>query len=280
MNAGQCKVSERNGISAAENGSVDSSDPAPSPLSLDLLFTPADFSFLPKRELSDTTCVVFDVLRATSSMVAALAHGAAAIIPVAEIAEALQLRSRRPDCLLAGERNGVKISATLTGSIDFDLGNSPREFTREKVSGRMIVMTTTNGTRALRSCAHARTVLVGSFLNLAAVSMSLIRERPAKVLLICSGTFEQTAYEDILAAGALCDALWPAYRRGMVADSAVAARKLYLLEKSNLLAAMGESRNGGRLLRRPELHDDVEVCSRRDIFPVCPCLNQKGEVTL
>src|SRR5262245_5284580 len=112
--------------------------------SLEVLFTPADFAALEARDLSETVCVVFDVLRATSTIVTALANGASAIFPVAEISEALAVRRKEMDVLLAGERNGLRILNHLTGSIAFDLGNSPREFTRAKVAGRPIAMTTTN----------------------------------------------------------------------------------------------------------------------------------------
>src|SRR4051812_10101171 len=132
---------------------------------LEVLFTPADFATLGARNLSQTTCVVFDVLRATSSMVTALAHGAAAVIPVGEISEALARRRSDPEVLLAGERDGLRISGALAGGTEFDLGNSPREFTPDRVQGRQIAMTTTNGTRALRAAAGAMNVLIGSFLN-------------------------------------------------------------------------------------------------------------------
>ena len=115
-------------------------------------------------------CVVFDVLRATSTFVTALHNGAKAIVPVSEISEALAFRRKQPDVLLGGERDGVRIRAAQTGGIDFDLGNSPREYTPEKVRGRTIVSTTTNGTRALRACAGAKTVLAASFLNLTATA--------------------------------------------------------------------------------------------------------------
>src|SRR5437870_5610701 len=82
-------------------------------------------------------------------------------------------------------RNGLRIRADLTGSIDFDLGNSPREFTPERVQGRTIVMTTTNGTRALRACAGAQRILVGSFLNLRATTQWLREKEPAHLILIC-----------------------------------------------------------------------------------------------
>src|SRR5262245_27463045 len=114
---------------------------------LEVLFTPADFDALTRRNLNDALCVVFDVFRATSSMVTALANGAAAVVPVAEISDALSIRRKQPDILLAGERDGVRILAPISGGIDFDLGNSPREFTRDAVAGKTIVTTTTNGTR-------------------------------------------------------------------------------------------------------------------------------------
>lgn len=246
--------------------------------SLEVLFTPADFESLKQRELSDSVCVVFDVLRATSSMVTALANGAKAIIPVEEISEAVSLRRRNPKILLAGERNGLRIPASLSGGIDFDLGNSPREFAKPKVHGRTIAMTTTNGTRALRSCAGAGIVLVCSFLNLEATADFIRHRNPARLILICSGTFEQTAYEDILGAGALCDLLWSRYRNGAVAESALVAWRLFRLERTNLLKAIGSSRNGKRLLSMPELKDDVRFCARLNAFPIVVEMDKRGRV--
>src|SRR5882762_2319388 len=130
----------------------------------EVLFTPAEFRALRQRDLTNTVCVVVDVLRATSSIVTALANGAAACIPVEEISEALAMRRQRPGALLAGERDGLRIGAALTGGVEFDLGNSPREFTREKVAGKTIISTTTNGTRALRACRGAEWVIVASLL--------------------------------------------------------------------------------------------------------------------
>ena len=243
---------------------------------LEVLFTPADFAQLPQRDLTGTVSVVFDVLRATSTMITALANGAAGIIPVAEIPEALALRRDRPDLLLAGERNGLRIQADLTGGVPFDLGNSPREFAREKVDGRMIAMTTTNGTRALRACAGARAVLIGSFLNLSATVSRLQKER--NLIVVCSGTFEQAAYEDVLGAGALCDLLWARFTDWKISDSARMARDLFLLAAPDLLAALGSSRNGRRLLDQPELRDDVAFCARRDAYLIAAALEPDGTV--
>lgn len=247
--------------------------------SLEVLFTPADFAALKRRNLDDATCVVFDVFRATSSIVAALAHGARAVFPVAEIPEALALRKTHPGALLAGERDGLRIQAGLSGGVEFDMGNSPREFVREKVSGKTIVMTTTNGTRAIRAAAHAHRLLAGSFLNLQATADCISRLRPEHLLIVCSGTFEQAALEDILAAGALCHWVRDAFAEGDVCDAALAAEALYLASGSNLAEAAGKSRNARRLLGNPELKEDVTFCLRRNVFDITATLQPDGSIT-
>src|SRR5690349_12641753 len=98
---------------------------------IEVLFSPAEFEALHKCDLSKTTCVVFDVLRATSSIITALANGARNVTPVATIEEAVREKERYSATLLAGERDGFRITKKLTGGVDFDLGNSPREFTRD-----------------------------------------------------------------------------------------------------------------------------------------------------
>src|ERR1039458_9677250 len=105
-------------------------------MKIDTLLTPAELPALARRDLRGAACVVFDVLRATSTFVTALRNGANAVIPAAEISEALAIRKKQPQILLGGERDGVKIRAAQSGGTDFDLGNSPREFTPEIVRGR------------------------------------------------------------------------------------------------------------------------------------------------
>ena len=251
-------------------------------MKIETILTPAELPAFAQRDLRATACVVFDVLRATSTFVTALHHGAQAIIPVSEIVEALEIkkseaRSRKPELiLLGGERNGVRISAD---GIDFDLGNSPREYTPEKVRGKTIVSTTTNGTRALRACVGAKTVLAASFLNLTATADFLRQENFENILLVCAGTGENQADEDVLAAGALAELLTA---RGDVrstnSDSTEIARRAWLAAKLDLPATGGKSENARRLLAIPELRDDVAFCLQRDIFPLVAKMEADGVI--
>jgi len=240
---------------------------------LEVILTPAELPALARRDLRDAVCVVFDVLRATSTFVTALHNGTKAIVPVSEIAEALAIRKKQPDVLLGGEREGVRICAAQTGGIDFDLGNSPREYTAGKVRGRIIASTTTNGTRALRACAGAKTVLAASFLNLTVTARFVEKLQPVQVLLVCAGTRENMALEDVLAAGAFCELLMADFF-----DSAKMARRVYAQAKSDLPAAVRGSENAQRLLAIPELRDDVPFCLQRDVCPLIAKMEADGLV--
>jgi 2-phosphosulfolactate phosphatase len=284
-------------------------------MKIDAILSPAELPALAGRDLRDIACVVFDVLRATSTFVTALHNGAKAVVPVAEIFEALAIRQKQPGVLLGGERDGVKIRAGQTGGVDFDLGNSPREYTPEKVRGKTIVSTTTNGTRALRACAGAQTVLAASFLNLTVTAQFIRQLQPAQILLVCAGTRENMADEDVLAAGALCEILdaplassllgAPASRRPVgsrkpelagetpalpgtvprfegirLNDSAETARNAWRMAKSSLLEVVSEAENARRLLAIPELRDDVAFCLQQDVFNLAAVLGRDGTIRI
>jgi 2-phosphosulfolactate phosphatase len=252
-------------------------------MKIETILTPAELPALAQRDLRATACVVFDVLRATSTFVTALHHGAKAIIPVSEIAEALEIKNSKfeirnsESILLGGERNGVRISAD---GIDFDLGNSPREYTPEKVRGKTIVSTTTNGTRALRACVNAQTILAASFLNLTATAEFLRQKNFENVLLVCAGTRENRADEDVLAAGALCELLARGDARPTFSDSAETALRAYAQAKSDLPGAIRNAENARRLLAIPELRDDVAFCLQRDVFPLAAKMEADGAIRI
>ena len=243
---------------------------------VDVVLTPAEFPALAARDLSQTTCVVFDVLRATSSMLTALNNGAAEIVPVVEISEALAVKKERPEVRLAGERNGLKISKELTGSIDFDFGNSPRDFVREKVNGKAIAWTTTNGTRALRACARAEMVLLGGMVNLSAVTDILRQLRPRHLVIVCAGTFEEAAFEDLFAAGALIESLRDSIQAGAVSDAAQLVWRSYLQTGNDFVAVIEASLNARRLLANIDLAPDVPLCLERNSIQLNAALMDDG----
>ena len=247
-------------------------------MKIEVILSPAELPALARRDLLQTACVVFDVLRATSTFVTALHNGAKQIIPVAEISEALAIRKKQPDVLLGGERDGLKIRAAQTGGRDFDFGNSPREYTPEKVRGRTIVSTTTNGTRALRACAGVRTVLAASFLNLGATARFLQGKKFEVVLPVCAGTRENAALEDILAAGALCEILGGGKSAEILSDSAQIALGAFTRAKPALAAAIRHSENARRLRAIPALRGDVPFCLQRDVFPLVAQLEADGAI--
>ena len=137
-------------------------------------------------------------------------------------------------------------------------------------------MTTTNGTRALHACGDAGSVLIASFLNLRATLKYLRESNVPNLLLVCGGTYEEAAYEDVLCAGAIAD--FVADKTAELADSALAAGKVYRLERNNLRAALSESRNGRRLLEQPDLRDDVAFCATLDRINIVAGRDKEGRI--
>jgi len=221
-------------------------------MNIDVILSPPEIDLLPQAFLAETVCVVFDVLRATSSMVTALEHGAAAIHPVLSIDEALVLKARYPDALLGGERFGNKIDG-------FDIGNSPSEY--RGLAGRRIITTTTNGTVALRACEKAERVLVGALLNIDALLARLKKLAPEKVMLVCAGTFRELALEDVVAAGAICANLPGA----ALSDAAVIAMTAFRRYENDLLPGLKDSRNGRALIAAGR-EGDVGWSAQRSIY--------------
>jgi len=246
---------------------------------IEVLLTPADYLAQAKQGMANCACVVLDVLRATSVIVTGLANGATGFMPVSEIAEAVQLKRQYPEAILAGEREGLRITARESGGADFDLGNSPREFAAECVSGRIIITTTTNGTRALRACASAPAVAAGAFLNLAAVARWVGVQQADRVLLVCAGTGDELAFEDVLAAGAICDLLKRESATHEFSDSAHVAWRSWCAAESDLEGAVRQSNNGRRLWERSEFRADVNFCLQRDVTNICGVMQPTGMLT-
>jgi 2-phosphosulfolactate phosphatase len=234
-------------------------------MKLDVLLTPGELS---PADVAGRTVVVLDVLRATTSIVEALAAGARALYPVATIEEAIRLANTlgREEVLLAGERKALPIEG-------FDLGNSPAEFTRKRVSGKTIVMSTTNGTLALTAASGGSRVVVGAWTNFRTVVDALAASGASPVFL-CAGRDRAFGLEDAVCAGQMAAAVMKA-RPGAweLTDGAHAA--LALAEKYRDPAALFPLTLAGRAISEAGLGADLAFCARRDVRKVLPVLHDR-----
>lgn len=229
-----------------------------------------------QADLHDRVVLVVDVLRASTSIAAALHNGARAVIPLHGADEAI-MRARtleRSELLLAGERKMAPIPG-------FDLGNSPREFTADVVTGKTIVMTTTNGTAALAGTVGAPEVLVGCFANYSAVLAWLrAAARAGKSLtIICAGSNGRFALEDAICAGRFVRGV---ARRGIQPELGDAANVAAIIDRrmgADLTAVLRDSEHG-RALIEAGLGDDVTYCAGIDTHPVVPVYRDRQVIRL
>ncbi|MQA90618.1 MAG: 2-phosphosulfolactate phosphatase family protein [Gemmatimonas sp.] len=233
---------------------------------LDVYLTPGE---LTPATLTGRTVVVLDVLRASTSIVEALSAGAKSIFPVASIEEALRLANNfgRDEVLLAGERRCLPIEG-------FDLGNSPTEYTRERVAGKILVMTTTNGTAAMSLTTSAARVFIGSMLNLRAVVAELVRTDSDPVLL-CAGRETHFSLEDAACAGEFASRIM-AERPGDWALNDGAHAALTLARSFGTGVDLFEIAAGGRSIVEAGLADDLEFCARTDVHDIVPVLQERN----
>jgi 2-phosphosulfolactate phosphatase len=231
-------------------------------MKIDVHFTPLG---LVAGDLAGRGVVVIDALRATTTVITALANGAKAVIPAASSEEAVRLASNleKDGVLLAGERKSLKIEG-------FALGNSPREMTAAVVGGKTIVLTTTNGTVALLATQGGDPVLVGAPVNfkaLAARARAVLVER-GDLVIVCAGREKQFAIEDGYTAGRLIKAVKRGLRQVAFNDSARAAVAL-----TDEFAGWSEALEGSeaaRQLAEADLGEDVGFAARADRFAVVP----------
>jgi 2-phosphosulfolactate phosphatase len=240
------------------------------------------FHRIPPGAVAGGIVVVIDVLRASTTIISALAHGAAGVRPVLTVEAARALAaSGGPDStmLLGGERGGLRIDG-------FDLGNSPLEYVPARVAGRHIVITTTNGTAALDACGRAAEVLIGGIVNRTAVaararSLAMVHGAP-DIHLVCAGTDGQVTEEDVLAAGGILDAAsrQPGSDRDMLDASAMVAREAFRgvlataadADATLAIAAAFAVSRGGRNLIELGMQADLPAAAAIDSLPVVPRL--------
>jgi len=248
------------------------------PRQIDVYLLPA---LVEPQQLSERTVVVIDVLRATTTIIHALAAGATEVVPCLEVDEARLIAAGQfpGSAVLGGERGGLPIPG-------FDLGNSPRDYTPARVGGKSVVFTTTNGTRALLRCKEARRVLIGAFVNLSAICRELT-DTPS-VALLCAGTDGQVTREDVLFSGAVVTELSsPSLRDGefrhgvagyILNDQAEIAADAWRscvrdLSGANPLGQALRASRGGRNLIETGQENDIDLAAQIDKFDLVPELD-------
>lgn len=209
--------------------------------------------------LKDRTVVIVDILRATSCMVTAFAHGTERIVPFASQEECLQMKSR--GYITSGERDGKKVEG-------FDKGNSPFEYMGDQVAGKKIAFTTTNGTQAIEKSKQAREIIIGSFLNLSSIAKYLLFSHN-NILVVCAGWKGKVNLEDTLFAGALVERLKNYIEPDC--DAPLAAQHLYNLAKDDMHEFLKHSSHVKRL-HRLNIEKDIEFCLTPDQYTVIPKL--------
>ena len=203
--------------------------------------------------------VIVDILRATSSICAAIHNGVKAILPVATIDEAREMKQQ--GYMVASERDGYVL--------DFaDFGNSPFNFTPEIVKGKEIVYSTTNGTRCIHMASHSKAVLIGSFLNISSLADWLIQQN-SPVLIFCASWKDRFSLEDTVFAGALAERLLSSGKFESTCDAVTASLDLWSIAKNNLLGYVDKAAQKGRLASKG-LDDSIEYCLTADQTRVIP----------
>ena len=228
-------------------------------------FSPA---LLHLYDLSNAVVVIIDVFRATSTIAAALYNGAKCVIPVDEVAKAIEI-SKQIDGIAAGERDG-KLAEGLQH------GNSPLEYSKDFIKDKTLVLTTTNGTKLLQMALDnkATTIITGSFPNLSAVCTFLINENK-NVVLGCAGWKDRFNLEDTLFAGAVIAKIKENFT--IHCDSSLTAELLYNQHKDNLIDFASTLTHYHRLVERFGLIEDIKFCLTPDGANVLP-LYENGKL--
>ncbi|HQG35594.1 MAG TPA: 2-phosphosulfolactate phosphatase [Bacteroidales bacterium] len=227
---------------------------------LEVCFSPAIFC---RYESKDAIVVVIDILRASSAICTAFENGAKEIIPVREVEDAKEFKKR--GFLVAAERDGF--------ILDFaDFGNSPFNFTREKIEGKTIVYSTTNATRIIEMASSAYKTVIGSFLNISSITKWLVKEE-RNVILFCAGWKDRFSLEDAVCSGAIASLLLESEKFFTICDSTHAAIDLWSLAKKNLTGYMQKAAQRSRL-RDKNLDDCIEFCLTSDFTEIIPVLEE------
>lgn len=235
-------------------------------MNIEVCHTPQAYSLFHKE---NAIVVVIDVFRATSAIVTAFYNGVSKMVPVATVDEAREYQ--RNGYMAAAERDGEVIEG-------FELGNSPFGYMNNKVKGKIIAISTTNGTQAIEASRKASKILIGSFLNLDILCEYLVAQKK-DVVLLCAGWKNKFNLEDTVFAGAVVEKLTAEGSYQVDCDSAIAAKHLYNIAKNNLFDFLSDSSHRKRLAKL-DLERDIKYCLTPNQCPVIPVMEGKYLVKL
>lgn len=219
-------------------------------------------------EIRNSNVIVIDMLRATSVIVTAFKEGADAVIPVLEIEEALKMKNKCKNPVLGGERKGLKIDG-------FDFGNSPLEYKAENIEGKTLIMTTSNGTRAIRGSIDANHIYIGSMLNGRAAAAKAAGQ--CDVSIVCAGTLGNFSLDDFLCSGYIIDELLKLQSYDLN-DISFLAHHTYM-ENQHDLSGFLSNASHYRYLASLGFKDDLDYCCTRGIIDLVPEFKD-GKITV
>jgi len=210
--------------------------------------------------IKNKTVVVVDVLRATSVTITAISNGCKEVIPKLTIEEALEIKEKNFRCVLGGERNAVKIEG-------FDFSNSPLDYTEENVKGKILVLTTSNGTRAIQGSIGAKNLLIGAIINGQAVGNRIL-ELGNDVIFVNAGTDGNFSLDDFICSGFIIDCVVKNNNQVMLTDIAKTAQYVYK-QNSNITDFIKNASHYKRI-EQLNLFKDLDYCCRKNITDVVP----------
>lgn len=243
-------------------------------MKLDIIISAGDIK---EEKVIGKTVVIIDMLRATSVITTAITNGCEEVVPVLSIDEAMDIaRKDRDNCILGGERKALKIEG-------FDCSNSPLEYSREIVKNKRIILTTTNGTRAIKGCEKAKNIFIGAMINAKAVAkqLALLRE---DVVIVNAGTYDEFSMDDFICSGYIIDALLGMTDLSLhgislkgqeltevkveLSDIAKTAHYIYKLNR-DIVSYIRNASHYNRLVELG-LKEDLEYCLKKDLTKAVP----------
>jgi 2-phosphosulfolactate phosphatase len=226
-------------------------------MNIDLIISADDIK---EEKIINKSVVVVDMLRATSVITTALNNGARGVIPVLTIEEALKKAlDNREEYILGGERKALKIEG-------FNCSNSPLEYTKSMVKGKTLVITTSNGTRAIKGCAGAKNILIGALINADAVAKRIV-ELDNDVVIVNAGTMGEFSMDDFICSGYIIERIMK-YASVDLSDIATTANYVYK-NNENVVEFIKYARHYKRIMEL-NFQDDLEYCCKKDIMEVVP----------